>query len=334
MRAVLCERWGGPETLRVAELSLRDPGPGEVKVQVRAAGVNFPDVLIIQRKYQVQPELPFTPGAEVAGNVTQVGPRVEGPRVEGMGVEGVRPGDRVAAFCTLGGFAEEVIVPAQACVKLPEGVGFEPAAAFLLAYGTSWHALRDRAAMQAGETLLVLGAAGGVGLAAIDIGKAMGARVIAAASSPEKLAVCRSYGADEVIDYQVEDLRGAIARLTGKQGPDVVYDPVGGPFTEPTFRSIAWGGRYLVIGFANGDIPSLPLNLPLLKGASVVGVFWGSYTKREPERNREAVAQMLAWIAEGKLRPLVSKAYTLDQAPQALEDMAARKVVGKVVIVP
>ena len=324
MRAVLCERWGGPEQLRVAERSLPDPGPGEVKIEVRAAGVNFPDVLIIQRKYQVQPELPFTPGAEVAGIVVQIGPDVGS----------VHPGDRVAAFCSLGGFAEEVIVPAQACVPLPANVGFEPAAAFLLAYGTAWHALRDRAAMQAGETLLVLGAAGGVGLAAIDIGKALGARVIAAASSPEKLAVCRSYGADDVIDYQVEDLRGAIARLTGKQGPDVVFDPVGGHFAEPAFRSIAWGGRYLVIGFANGDIPSLPLNLPLLKGASLVGVFWGAYTKREPERNREAVAEMLAWIAEGRLRPLVSKTYTLDQAPQALEDMAARKVVGKVVIVP
>ncbi len=324
MRAVLCEQWGGPDQLRVAERSLPDPGPGEVKVGVKAAGVNFPDVLIIQRKYQVQPELPFTPGAEVAGVVMQVGPDVAD----------LKPGDRVAAFCSLGGFAEEVIVPAQACVILPEGVGFETASAFLLAYGTAWHALRDRAAMQEGETLLVLGAAGGVGLAAIDIGKAMGARVIAAASSPEKLAVCRSYGADEVIDYQVEDLRGAIARLTGKQGPDVVFDPVGGRFAEPTFRSIAWAGRYLVIGFANGEIPALPLNLPLLKGASLVGVFWGAYTKREPERNREAIAQMLAWIADGKLRPLVSRTYTLDQTPQALEDMAARKVVGKVVITP
>ena len=324
MRAVLCERWGGPEELRVAEVGLRDPGPGEVKIRVRAAGVNFPDVLIIQRKYQVQPELPFTPGGEVSGEVIAVG----------ADVGSVRPGDRVAAFCSLGGFAEEVVVPEQACVALPAGVAFEPAAAFLLAYGTSWHALRDRAALQPGETLLVLGAAGGVGLSAIDIGKAMGARVIAAASSPEKLAVCRSYGADEAIDYQVEDLRGAIARLTGKQGPDVVFDPVGGHFAEPAFRSIGWAGRYLVIGFANGDIPSLPLNLPLLKGASVVGVFWGAYTKREPERNREAVAQMLAWIAEGKLRPLVSRTYTLEQTPQALEDMAARKVVGKVVIVP
>jgi len=324
MRAVVCERWGGPEELRVAELSLPDPGPGEVKIRVRAAGVNFPDVLIIQRKYQVQPELPFTPGAEVAGTVMAVGP----------GAGSVRPGDRVAAFCSLGGFAEEVIVPERACVALPDNVRFEPAAAFLLAYGTAWHALRDRAGLQPGETLLVLGAAGGVGLAAIDIGKAMGARVIAAASSPEKLAVCRSYGADEAFDYQREDLRDAIARLTGKRGPDVVFDPVGGRFAEPAFRSIAWGGRYLVIGFAGGEIPALPLNLPLLKGASIIGVFWGGYTKREPERNREAVAQMLAWIGEGRLRPLVSRTYALDEAPRALEDMAARRVVGKVVVVP
>ena len=320
----MCERWGGPEELRLAEVSLPDPGPGEVKLKIRAAGVNFPDVLIIQRKYQVRPELPFTPGAEVAGTVVAAGP----------GVGSVRPGDRVAAFCSLGGFAEEVTVPEPACVALPDTVPFEPAAAFLLAYGTSWHALRDRASLQAGETLLVLGAAGGVGLAAIDIGKAMGARVIAAASSPEKLAVCRSYGAADVFDYQQEDLRGAIARLTGKRGPDVVFDPVGDRFAEPAFRSIAWGGRYLVIGFAGGEIPALPLNLPLLKGASIVGVFWGDYTRREPERNREAVAQMLAWIGEGRLRPLVSRAYALDEVPRALKDMAERRVVGKVVIVP
>lgn len=326
MRAVVCERWGGPDELRVAELTLPEPGPGEVKVRVQAAGVNFPDVLIIQGKYQVKPDLPFTPGAEVAGTVIAVGP--------GVASSHVRLGGRVAAFCTLGGFAEEVIVPEAACVALPENVGFEPASAFLLAYGTAWHALRDRAALQPGETLLVLGAAGGVGLAAIDIGKAMGARVIAAASSPDKLAVCRSYGADEVLDYEAEDLRDGIARLTDKRGPDVVFDPVGGRFAEPAFRSIAWAGRYLVVGFAAGGIPALPFNLPLLKGASIVGVFWGGYRKREPERNRDAVAQMLAWIGEGRLRPLVSRTYTLDEVPQALEDMAARRVVGKVVVVP
>lgn len=326
MWAVVCERWGGPETLRIIELTLPEPGPGEVKIRVRAAGVNFPDVLIIQGKYQVKPELPFTPGAEVAGTVIAVG--------SGVVSERLRPGARVAAFCSLGGFAEEVIVPQQACVALPDGVGFEPASAFLLAYGTAWHALRDRAVLQAGETLLVLGAAGGVGLAAIDIGNAMGARVIAAASSPDKLAVCRSYGADAVLDYETEDLRSGITRLTGGLGPDVVFDPVGDRLTEPAFRSIAWGGRYLVIGFAGGGIPALPFNLPLLKGASIVGVFWGGFTKREPERNRDAVSEMLAWIGEGRLRPLVSRTYGLDDVPQALTDMAARHVVGKVVIVP
>jgi NADPH:quinone reductase len=324
MRAVLCEEWGGPEKLRVTDAASRAPGAGEVKLRIRAAGVNFPDVLIIQKKYQVQPELPFTPGAEVAGEVMEIG----------SGVGGFRAGDRVAAFCSLGGFAEEVVVPAEACVKLPDGIAFEPASAFLLAYGTAWHALRDRAALREGETLLVLGAAGGVGLAAIDIAKAMGARVIAAASSAEKLDLCRTYGADDVIDYATEDLRGAIARATGKQGPDVVFDPVGGRFAEPAFRSIGWAGRYLVIGFAGGDIPAIPLNLPLLKGASIVGVFWGAHTRREKERNRADVEQMLDWIARGKLRPLVSRTYTLDQVPQALADMAARRVTGKVVVVP
>ena len=324
MRAVMCERWGGPDQLRIARIDLPDPGPGEVRIDIKAAGVNFPDVLIIQRKYQVRPELPFTPGAEVAGLVAATGPDVTA----------FRAGDRVAAFCTLGGFAEAVNVAARDCVALPAAVAFEPAAAFGLAYGTAWHALRDRAAMQAGETLLVLGAAGGVGLAAIDIARAMGARVIAAASSAEKLAVCRAQGADETIDYEQEDLREAIGRLTAGQGADVVFDPVGGRLTEPAFRSIAWGGRYLVIGFANGEIPSLPLNLPLLKGASIVGVFWGGYTRRAPEHNREAIAQLLALIGEGKLRPMVSRTYALDETPQALADMAARKVIGKVVIVP
>ena len=323
MRAVVCEKWGGPETLGIQDLTLPEPGPGEVKIRVKAAGVNFPDVLIIQGKYQVKPDLPFTPGAEVAGTVLAAGPGVA-----------FAPGDRVAAFCSTGGFAEEVIVPERACVTLPDAVGFEPASAFLLAYGTAWHALRDRAHLQPGETLLVLGAAGGVGLAAVDIGRAMGARVIAAASSPDKLALCQTYGADAVLDYEAEDLRGGIARLTGKAGPDVVFDPVGDRFAEPAFRSIAWGGRYLVIGFAGGGIPALPFNLPLLKGASIVGVFWGGFTKHEPERNRDAVRDMLAWIGEGRLRPLVSRTYRLDEVPQALADMAARRVVGKIVIVP
>ncbi|MBV8588920.1 MAG: NADPH:quinone oxidoreductase family protein [Acetobacteraceae bacterium] len=324
MRAVLCEEWAGPERLRVVTRDLPDPGPGEVKVRVRAAGVNFPDVLIIQKKYQFQTELPFTPGAEVAGDVIAAGP----------GVERLRPGQRVASYCNLGGFAEEVIAPADNCFVLPDEVGYEVASVIVLAYGTSWHALLDRAALVAGETLLVLGAAGGVGLAAIDIAKAAGARVIAAASSEGKLDICKQYGADGLLNYSDENLREGIARLTEKKGPDVIYDPVGGDFSEQAFRSIAWRGRHLVIGFAAGPIPSIPLNLPLLKGASLVGVFWGAHTKREPDRHQADMARMLDWLAQGKLRPLVSHRYSLEQTPDALRDIAARKVVGKVVVTP
>jgi NADPH:quinone reductase len=324
MRAVLCESWGGPEHLRLADVALRDPGPGELRLRVRAAGVNFPDVLIIQKKYQVQPELPFSPGAEVAGEVIAAG----------SGAGQFRPGDRVAAYCTTGGFAEEAVIPAAKCFPLPDAVSFEVGAVALLAYGTSWHALRDRAALREGETLLVLGAAGGVGLAAVDIGKGMGARVIAAASSDEKLALCASFGADALLNYGEEKLRDGIRRLTDGRGPDVIYDPVGGAFAEAAFRSIAWRGRFLVIGFASGPIPALPLNLPLLKGASVVGVFWGSHTEREPEQHRREVAEMLGWMAAGRLRPLISRTYRLDEVTEALNDIAARKVVGKVVVTP
>ena len=324
MKAVLCETWGGPEKLRLASVALRDPGPGEVKIRVRAAGVNFPDVLMIQKKYQVQPELPFTPGSEVAGEVMAVGP----------GVEAFRTGQRVMAYCMLGGFAEQAIAAAAACFALPETLDYPAGASVLLAYGTSWYALRDRAALRRGETLLVLGAAGGVGLAAVDIGKAFGARVIAAASSGEKLAVCRQHGAAALINYRTENLREAIARLTERRGPDVIYDPVGGATTEQAFRSIAWRGRHLVVGFAEGSIPALPMNLPLLKGASVVGVFWGEHMKREKQLYRDETEDLLARLAGGELRPLVSRSYPLDQAPQALADMAGRKVVGKIVVVP
>jgi NADPH:quinone reductase len=324
MRAVLCERWGGPEQLRLSDVALRDPGPGEVRLRARAAGVNFPDVLIIQKKYQVQPELPFSPGAEIAGEVIAAGP----------GAGAFRPGDRVAAYCTIGGFAEQAVVPASKCFPLPAEVSFEVGAVALLAYGTSWHALRDRAGLRQGETLLVLGAAGGVGLAAVDIGKSMGARVIAAASSDEKLALCASFGADGLLNYGTEKLRDGIRRLTDGRGPDVIYDPLGGDFAEAAFRSIGWRGRHLVIGFASGPIPSLPLNLPLLKGASVIGVFWGSHTEREPEQHRSEVAEMMAWMASGRLRPLISRRYTLDEVPNALDDIASRRVVGKVVVTP
>jgi NADPH2:quinone reductase len=324
MKAVLCKEWGPAEMLVVEEVAGREPGPGEVRIRVRAAGVNFPDVLIIQKKYQVQPALPFTPGSEGAGEVMSIG----------AGVTNVKPGDRVIVYSGVGSFAEEIIAPAEKVVPMPPGLSFEVAAAFTLTYGTSWHAVRDRAALKPGETMLVLGAAGGVGLSAVEIGKAIGARVIAAASTDEKLAICREHGADATINYEKEDLREAIKRETGGKGPDVIYDPVGGKFAEPAFRSIAWRGRYLVIGFANGQIPALPLNLMLLKGASVVGVFWGEFTKREPAANAAGMAEMLDWLAQGKLRPHISGTYRLDQVAQALNDMSARKVTGKILIVP
>ena len=324
MKAVLCKEWGPADRLVIEDLPARSPGPGEVRVRVRAAGVNFPDVLIIQKKYQVQPPLPFTPGSEAAGEVLEVG----------EGVTHVRPGDRVMAYAGVGCFAEEVVARADAVLPIPDAMSFDTAAAFTLTYGTSWHAIRDRAALQPGETMLVLGAAGGVGLAAIEIGKAIGARVIAAASTPEKLAICREHGADATIAYESEDLREAIKRETGGRGPDVIYDPVGGRFTEPAFRSIAWRGRYLVIGFAAGQIPSLPLNLALLKGASIVGVFWGDFTRREPARHLEGMREMFGWLQSGTLRPHVSARYPLEAVSQALEDMAGRKVTGKILIVP
>ncbi len=324
MRAVQCQEWGGPDKLRIVSAEPRQPGPNEIRLRVRAAGVNFPDVLIIQQKYQLKPELPFTPGCEVAGDVIAVG----------AGVSGFRAGQRVMAYCGLGGFAEEVVAPAAACFAIPDGLGYEVAAAVLLAYGTSWHALRDRAALREHETLLVLGASGGVGLAAVEIGVALGARVIAGASSDRKLSVCRERGAAALVNYRTENLREALARLTERHGPDVIYDPVGGALTEPAFRSIAWRGRYLVVGFAAGGIPSLALNLPLLKGASVVGVFWGEHMKRERQRYRAETEELLGLVASGRLKPLVSRTYALDEAPQALADMAAAKVVGKIVVVP
>ena len=324
MRAVVCKEWGGPEKLVVEDLPVPKPGPGEVRMRVRAAGVNYPDVLLIQKKYQIQPPLPFSPGAEAAGEVVALGDDVTGLAL----------GARVACLPLWGCFAEELVVPASACHALPAGVSFEVGASLPMVYGTSWHALRDRAQLAAGETLLVLGAAGGVGLAAVQIGKVAGARVIAAASSAEKLAVCQAHGADGLINYAAEDLREGIKRLTGGNGPDVIYDPVGDKYSEPAFRSIKWRGRHLVIGFAAGAIPAIPWNLPLLKGASIVGVFWGDFQKREPDRARKEMAELIATVAAGRMKPLVSRRYPLDEAAQALTDMAARKVVGKVVVVP
>jgi NADPH2:quinone reductase len=322
MKAVLCKQYGPPDALTFEELPSPRPGPGEVVVSVKAASVNFPDVLIIQNKYQFKPPLPFSPGSELAGIVKEVG----------TGVANVKPGDKVIAFTTYGAFAEEVKTEAARLLPLPEGMDFASGAAFLLTYGTSDHALRDRGGLKAGETLLVLGAAGGVGLAASEIGKALGARVIACASSDEKLAVCREHGADAVINYTTEDLRERIKLLTEGRGVDVVYDPVGGPYTEPAFRSLAWRGRLLVVGFAAGEIPKLPLNLALLKGAAIVGVFWGDFARREPHAFADSVRQLGRWFQEGKLRPHVSRTFPLREAAEALKLMAARQVKGKVVL--
>jgi NADPH2:quinone reductase len=322
MKAVLCKAFGPPESLVVEEVISPDPGPGEVVVSVKAASVNFPDVLIIQNKYQFKPQLPFSPGSEVAGVVKTIGD----------GVTTVKAGDRVMAFTTYGAFAEEVKIEAKRLLPLPAGMDFTHAAAFGLTYATSDHALRDRGQLAAGETLLVLGAAGGVGLAAIEIGKALGARVIAAASTEDKLAVCREHGADDAINYATDDLRERIKSLTDGRGVDVVYDPVGGAYTEPALRSLAWRGRLLVVGFATGDIPKMPLNLTLLKGCSIVGVFWGEFTRREPQRFAESMQQLGRWYADGKLKPHVSQTYPLERAADALTAMASRQVKGKVVL--
>jgi NADPH2:quinone reductase len=324
MKAVVCKAWGMPDSLVIEDGPDLVAGAGQVLLEVMAAGVNFPDVLIIQGKYQFKPELPFTPGSELAGVV----------RAVGADVSAFKPGDKVIAFTATGAFAQQIVVPVQALMPMPPGMDFATAAAITLTYGTSHHAVADRAALKAGETMLVLGAAGGVGLAAIEIGKALGARVIAAASSDEKLAVCRAHGADATINYSSEDLREAIKAATDGKGPDVIYDPVGGIYSEPAFRSIGWRGRYLVVGFANGEIPRLPLNLTLLKGASLMGVFWGEFAKREPKANMGAMRQLMGWLAEGKIRPLVSARYALADTGKALDDMAARKVTGKVVILP
>ena len=322
MKAVLCKEYGPPEKLSVEEIDELKPGKGQVVVTVKACGVNFPDALIIQGKYQIKPPFPFSPGSEIAGIVKEVG----------EGVSGVKPGDRVITFTFYGGYAEEVLAEAGQITPMPPGLDFTTASAFVLTYGTAHHALKDRGELQAGETLLVLGAAGGVGLAAIEIGKILGARVIAAASSQDKLDVCREHGADELINYTTEELKDRLKDLTRGKGVDVVFDPVGGDYSEVALRNTAWRGRYLVIGFAAGDIPRIPLNLPLLKGCSIVGVFWGSFTGREPDRNRQDLAELAGWLNESKVKPHISATYPLEGAAQALQDMLDRKVKGKVVL--
>ncbi|MCI1020722.1 NADPH:quinone oxidoreductase family protein [Pseudomonas putida] len=322
MKAVLCKTLGPARNLVLEEVASPLPKKNEILLDVQAAGVNFPDTLIIEGKYQFQPPLPFSPGGEAAGVVAAVGEKAGAFKV----------GDRVMALTGWGAFAEQVAVPFYNVLPIPVSMDFTTAAAFGMTYGTSMHALRQRGQLQAGETLLVLGASGGVGLAAVEIGKAMGARVIAAASSAEKLAVAKAAGADELIDYSQANLREKIKRLTGGQGVDVIYDPVGGELFEQAVRGLAWNGRLLVVGFASGSIPQLAANLVLLKGAAVLGVFWGAFAQRQPEDNAANFHQLFAWHAEGKLKPLVSRTYPLAEAGAAIEKLGQRQAVGKLVV--
>lgn len=322
MQAVLCQRHGPPESLTLVDLPTLTPAPGEVVVAVHAAGVNFPDTLIIENRYQFKPALPFAPGGEVAGTVVRVGTEVTGLAL----------GERVMALCGWGGFAEEVAVKASAVVRLPQGVPMDAAAVLAATYGTTWYALKERAALQAGQTLLVLGAAGGTGAAAIQLGKMLGARVIACASSPEKLELCRELGADEVVDHRRQDLRQVLKDLTGGQGVDAAYDPVGGELTEVALRAMAWGGRLLVIGFASGTIAQLPLNLALLKGCDIVGVFFGAFMEREPQRHALLLQELLEAVAQGRLQPAITQRLPLEQAATALRQLADRQARGKTVL--
>lgn len=329
MKAMLSTAPGGPETLQLQDIATPEPGPGEVRIRVRACGVNYPDTLIIEDKYQFRPERPFSPGGEVSGEIDALG----------EGVEGLAVGDRVIGMISWGGMAEYVITRAVKCAPMPADMPWDEAAAFVFTYGTSYHALKQRAALGAGQTLLVLGAAGGVGLAAVELGHAMGARVIAAASSEEKVALTRAHGAADGVVYPRgpfdKDGRKALAQLfkdaVGKHGADVVYDGVGGDYAEAALRAIAWEGRFLVVGFPAG-IPSIPLNLALLKGCQIVGVFWGSYAEREPAGNAQNIAEMVAMYEAGKIRPHVSAHYPLAEAGQAIRDLAERRAMGKIVV--
>jgi NADPH2:quinone reductase len=323
MHAWLCENPTGVDALTWKELPTPQPKAGEVLIEIKAASLNFPDLLIVQNKYQMKPPLPFVPGSEYAGVVQAVG----------EGVKHLKVGQNVACLSGTGGFATHTIAPAALCMPLPAGFSYVDAAAFIMIYATSHHALVDRAQLKAGETVLVLGAAGGVGTSAIQIAKAMGAHVIAAASTDEKCELCRSIGADATINYSTENLREALKFLTNGKGPDIIYDPVGGEFSEPAFRSIAWRGRYLVVGFASGTIPALPLNLTLLKGASIVGVFWGGFAKQEPEASAKALSELAEWYAQGKIKPVIDCTMPMDQLKEAYAHMGSRGVKGKLVMV-
>ena len=322
MKAILCRHYGTADDLELAELPEPVAGAGEAVVRVAAAALNFFDTLLIAGKYQVKPDFPFSPAAEFAGIVHSVG----------AGVTNVRPGERVMGYSAYGAAREFVAIDAKRLVAIPDNLDFEHAAGLSVTYGTTIHALKDRAKLQPGETLAVLGAAGGTGLAAIEIGKLMGARVIACASSDEKCAFAKAHGADETINYGEDDLRAELKRLGGKHGIDVIYDPVGGQYAEPAVRSMAWKGRYLVIGFAAGSIPRIPLNLPLLKGCDLVGVHWGGFIEHEPEKQAENMAQIMRWCADGKLSAHVHAVYPLADTAQALKDIAARKIMGKAIL--
>lgn len=323
MRAWICDHPTGVEALQWKDVPTPDPAAGEVRIAIRAASLNYPDLLIVQNKYQFKPPLPFVPGSEYAGAVDALG----------AGVTSLKVGDPVAVLAGVGGFATHACVAADRALVLPPGFAVEDGAAFIMTYGTAYHALVDRAALRPAETVLVLGAAGGVGTAAIQVAKAAGARVIAAASSDDKCALCRSIGADDTINYASANLRDALKALTGGKGVDVVFDPVGGEFAEPAFRSIAWRGRYLVIGFTGGAIPALPLNLPLLKGAAIVGVFWGEYVRHEPQASAATLHELAAWYGAGKVRPVIDRRLPMSQLPAAYARMTGRQVRGKLLLV-
>ena len=322
MKAIVCTRYGPAQSLEWLDIEAPRPAPDEVLIATRAIGVNFPDTLIIEGRYQFKPTPPFSPGAELCGTIIEVGAQVRGLRV----------GDRVAATLAWGAYAEQVVAKASQLIRVPERVDDAQAAVLTLAHGTSFHALHDRANLSAGETMLVLGAAGGVGLAAIELGRLMGAVVIAAAGSDERLEICQARGAQHLIKYETEDLRARLREITGERGVDVVYDAVGGRHSEPAFRSLGWNGRHLVVGFAAGDIPRLALNLPLLKGASLVGVFWGDFVRRDPATHAANMNQLMGWLATGRLSPLISHRYALADAAHALLEMKARRIAGKAVL--
>jgi NADPH2:quinone reductase len=324
MKAVLCTHFGALDELELADIPEPHAGPGEAVVRIKAAALNFFDTLIVAGKYQHKPPFPFSPAAEFAGLVESVG----------VGVSDIAAGDRVIGNIGWGAAREAVAVPADALVKIPDTLDFERAAGLTVTYATTLYALRERAALKPGETLAVLGASGGTGLATIEIGKIMGARVIACASSDEKLTFARAHGADETVNYATDDLRNALKRLGGERGIDVVYDPVGGSYAEPAVRSLGWEGRYLVVGFAAGEIPKLPLNLVLLKSCDIRGVLWGSWVRREPAAQRALMTQIVKWCAQGKLSAHVHAVYPLAEIVAALKAIADRKVLGKIVLRP